>query len=72
MRRAFGKPIGTASRIQMGETVMRVRTNKKYIDSVKRALDKCSHKLGIDTEVVVVKTSAAKVEPKILEIPELC
>lgn len=72
MRRAFGKPIGSSARVMAGEPVIRVRTNKKYTQPVKKALEKCAHKLGVDTEVVVVKTSKIKVEPKILEIPELC
>ncbi|MFH1786669.1 MAG: 50S ribosomal protein L16 [archaeon] len=72
MRRAFGKPIGTAARVMNGDTIMRVRTNRKYMPQVKLALEKCAHKIGAETEVVVIKTSKADITPKILEIPELC
>ncbi|MHA1409177.1 MAG: 50S ribosomal protein L16 [Candidatus Odinarchaeia archaeon] len=44
MRRAFGKPIGTAARVRENQQIITVGTYKKYIDVAKEALRRASMK----------------------------
>jgi large subunit ribosomal protein L10e len=46
MRRAFGKPIGTAARVDMDQTLMMVETSQQYYAPAKEALRKAGMKLS--------------------------
>lgn len=51
MRQSFGKPIGTAARVRVGQPVMEIRTNN--VDVGKMALKKASYKLPTPCKIVV-------------------
>jgi large subunit ribosomal protein L10e len=51
MRQSFGKPIGTAAQVRVGQPLMEVRTNNA--DVGKMALKKASHKLPTPCRIVV-------------------
>ena len=45
MRRAFGKPVGRAAKLEPGQTVLRVLTYKNYIDVIKNILSSVKSKV---------------------------
>jgi len=53
MRLAFGKPIGTAARVEPGTEIVEIRTSSKFIDQAKEALKRAASKLGVKTRVVI-------------------
>jgi large subunit ribosomal protein L10e len=55
MRRAFGKAIGTAARVQPGATLLTVRTTPQNFQRAKEALHKAAYKLPTPCSLVVVK-----------------
>ncbi|MCS7115269.1 MAG: 50S ribosomal protein L16 [Nitrososphaerota archaeon] len=56
MRRAFGKPIGTAARVEPNQTIITVRVNAEGVETAKEALKRGSAKLPIPCRIVVEKT----------------
>lgn len=46
MRRAFGKPVGTAARVDMNQTIITVETNQQFYAPAKEALRKAGMKLS--------------------------
>ena len=64
MRRAFGKPIGTAARIEPKQTVITVWVNTDGVEIAKEALRRGSAKLPIPCRIVIEK--AQKEEAKTL------
>ncbi|MEM3672663.1 MAG: 50S ribosomal protein L16 [Candidatus Bathyarchaeia archaeon] len=65
MRRAFGKPIGTAARIEPNQAIITVNVNADGIEVAKEALKRGSAKLPIPCKIVVEK--ALKEEVKSVE-----
>lgn len=55
MRRAFGKPIGTAARIKSNQTIMTVNVNADGIEVAKKALKRGGTKLPIPCRIVIEK-----------------
>ena len=53
MRRAFGKPVGLAARIDSGQVIMEIHVNSQNVDKTKEALKIASSKLPIKTKIVV-------------------
>ncbi|MBW9141028.1 MAG: 50S ribosomal protein L16 [Candidatus Aramenus sp.] len=54
MRLSFGKPIGTAVRIEkLGETLMLVKVKKEHLEAAKKAFKVAMSKLPLDTQIVV-------------------
>ncbi len=53
MRQAFGKPIGTASRVKFGSVIAEVRIPREAIPQAKEALRRLKDKLGIRTRIVI-------------------
>ena len=53
MRRSFGRPIGTAARVNVNQTIMIANVNKEGIETAKKALKRGSAKLPIPCKVVV-------------------
>ncbi|MFN4336990.1 MAG: 50S ribosomal protein L16 [Candidatus Nitrosocaldus sp.] len=53
MRRAFGKPVGLAARIDNGQTIIEVHVNEQHVNIAKEALKVASSKLPIKTKIVV-------------------
>jgi len=62
MRLAFGKPVGTAARVDQGTEIIEVRTFAKFIDHVKEALRRAASKLPVKCRIEIrdlVKTKAS-------------
>ncbi|MGD8565083.1 MAG: 50S ribosomal protein L16 [Candidatus Bathyarchaeota archaeon] len=53
MRRSFGRPVGTAARVNVNQTIMIANVNKEGIETAKKALKRGSAKLPIPCKVVV-------------------
>lgn len=53
MRKAFGKAIGTAARVSVGQSLMSVRTTKAHFLAAKEALKRASMKLPTPCRIVV-------------------
>lgn len=53
MRQSFGKPIGTAARVQKGQTIMEFHVNKDVIKTAKVALKQSTYKLPTPCKIVV-------------------
>jgi len=58
MKKAFGKPVGTAARVKMGQEVMFVRVNKGNIDKAKIALYRAGRKLPCKSEISFEKVGS--------------
>jgi len=65
MRRSFGKPIGTAARIEPNQTIITVRVNENGVELAKEALKRGSAKLPIPCRIVIEKMQ--KEEAKAIE-----
>jgi large subunit ribosomal protein L10e len=65
MRRAFGKPIGTAARIEPNQAIITVSVNANGVELAKESLKRGSAKLPIPCKIVVEK--ALKEEVKTIE-----
>jgi large subunit ribosomal protein L10e len=55
MRLAFGKPIGTAARVQVGQKIMTVRVGVEHAGLAKEALRRASMKIPMPTRIIVEK-----------------
>ncbi len=57
MRMSFGKPIGTAARVDGGQKIIEIRVNKNNIVTAKTALKKAGYKLPTPCKVLVESAS---------------
>ena len=64
MRRSFGKAIGTAARVEPGQTLITVRVKANSLELAKKALKLGSAKLPIPCRVVVEKIQSPDVTDK--------
>ncbi|MHA1754416.1 MAG: 50S ribosomal protein L16 [Candidatus Odinarchaeia archaeon] len=55
MRRAFGKPIGTAARVKEGQELITVGTYPQYIEVAKKALKRAAMKFPMPCTYVIKK-----------------
>ena len=66
MRRSFGRTIGTAARIEPGQTIMIVRVKANAVETAKESLKRGTAKLPLTCRIVVEKITpteeAAKVD----------
>lgn len=62
MRRAFGKPIGTAARIEPNQTIITVDVNADGVETAKEALRRGSAKLPIPCRILIEKTPVEEVK----------
>ncbi|RJS85391.1 50S ribosomal protein L16 [Candidatus Bathyarchaeota archaeon] len=53
MRKAFGKPVGTAARVEPNQPIMLVHVNKEAIDVAKEALRRGAAKLPTKCRIVI-------------------
>jgi len=51
MRRAYGKPIGSAARVNIGSVIFEVNTYKQFLTEAKKALKTASSKLPPTTSI---------------------
>ncbi len=55
MRAAFGKAIGTAARVEVGQAILTIRVNPSHFAAAKEAFRKANMKLPTPTRMVVEK-----------------
>lgn len=55
MKRAYGKPVGTAARVKIGDVIMVAEVEERNIDSAKTALKRASDKFPITCRVITNK-----------------
>jgi len=55
MRRAFGKPVGTAARVKPNQTIIEIGVNEDGIETAKEALKRGQDKLPIPCRIVIEK-----------------
>jgi len=55
MRRAFGKPVGVAARVRVGQPIIEIGVNENAVEVAKEALKRGQDKLPIPCRVVVEK-----------------
>ncbi len=65
MRRSFGKPIGTAARIESNQTLITINVNADGVETAKKALKLGAAKLPIPCRIEIEKIQAA--EAKVVE-----
>lgn len=53
MSRAFGKPIGTAARVDVNQGIMQIKVTKEAVDIAKEALKRGSIKLPIPCKIII-------------------
>ncbi len=53
MRRAFGKPVGLAAKVKVGDTIMELRIKKANLDIARKAMKRASSKLPVKTSLVI-------------------
>jgi large subunit ribosomal protein L10e len=62
MRRSFGKPIGTAARIEPNQTIVTVNVNADGVEAAKEALRRGSAKLPIPCRITIEKLPVEEVK----------
>jgi len=55
MKRAFGKPMGTAARVKPNQTIIEIEVNENAIEVAKEALKRGQDKLPIPCRIVIGK-----------------
>jgi large subunit ribosomal protein L10e len=63
MRRSFGKPIGTAARVEPNQVIITVRVHADAVELAKVALERGSAKLPIPCRVTIGKLPTEEVKP---------
>ena len=56
MRKAFGKPVGIAARVKVGQPIIEVGVNENAVEVAKEALKRGQNKLPIPCRITVEKT----------------
>jgi len=56
MRRAFGKPIGTAARVKVDQPVIMINVNEDGLEVAKESLKRGGAKLPIPCRIIIEKT----------------
>jgi len=57
MRKAYGKPVSVAARMDRRDTVMYAEVDRRDIETAKQALNRASHKLPIPVKMLVEKNN---------------
>ncbi len=55
MRRAFGKPIGLAARVEEGDPIIEIYVKKEFLDKAKEALRVARSKLPMKTKIEIIE-----------------
>ncbi|HKZ93335.1 MAG TPA: 50S ribosomal protein L16 [Candidatus Bathyarchaeia archaeon] len=56
MRKAFGKPIGIAARVKVGQPIIEIGVNENAVEVAKEALQRGQAKLPVPCRIVIEKT----------------
>jgi len=62
MRRSFGKPIGTAARVEPNQTLITINVNAEGVELAKESLKRGSTKLPIPCRITIEKAQKEKVK----------
>lgn len=62
MRRSFGKPIGTAARVEANQAIITVNVNADGVEAAKEALKRGGAKLPIPCRIIVEKVQTEEVK----------
>ncbi len=62
MRKAFGKPVGLAARVEDGTVILEARVYAKGLDAAKEALNAAKSKLPVESSIVVAPLKAEAVQ----------
>lgn len=60
MKRAFGKPIGTAARVKPNQTLMTVNVNAEEIETAKKALRRGGAKLPTPCRIIIERAQTVE------------
>jgi large subunit ribosomal protein L10e len=55
MRKAFGKPIGSAARVRVGQAIIEIGVNESAVEVAKEALKLGKDKLPIPCRILIEK-----------------
>ena len=55
MKKAYGKPSGTAAAVKRGKTIMRAKVEENHLVEAKRALKKASDKFPVPCRIIIKK-----------------
>ena len=55
MKKAYGKPVAVAARVDRRDTIFLAEVEQKNIPEAKKALEKASHKLPLPTKLLIEK-----------------
>jgi large subunit ribosomal protein L10e len=64
MRRSFGKAIGTAARVEPGQTLITIRVKASAVETAKESLKRGSAKLPIPCQILVERIQSPDVTEK--------
>jgi large subunit ribosomal protein L10e len=53
MKKAYGKPVGTAAQVRRGKTILVAKVNTEDIDTAKEALKRASAKFPVPCKIIV-------------------
>ncbi len=53
MKKAYGKPVGTAAALKRGKTILLAKVDEENLDAAKEALKRASAKFPIPCRVIV-------------------
>jgi len=56
MRKAFGKPVGIAARVRIGQPIIEIGVNENAVEVAREALERGRDKLPIPCRIIVEKT----------------
>ncbi len=59
MRKAFGKPVGSAARVHAGQTVFTLRVSPQHVKVARAALQRVGHKLPSPVRIVMYEQTPA-------------
>ena len=65
MRNGFGRPVGRCARVKAGNILLEVDGLYKHFKQITNSIFTASHKVGANTQVVLLKTSSPEIEEKI-------
>ena len=65
MRASFGKPIGTAARVEPNQKIIIVKVNKQGIDAAKESLSRGKSKLPVPCKIVVDRINTPNTPEKV-------
>jgi len=56
MRKAFGKPIGIAARVRIGQPIIEIGVNENAVEVAREALERGQDKLPIPCRIIIERT----------------